>query len=176
MTVFFTADTHFGQGAARGLFKRPFADKDEMDRALIDQWNEAVGHDDTVWHLGDVAVRQKPERIDELLALLNGHKHLIPGNNDGAYVREHRAWASVAEYREIDVDGTLVVLCHYALRTWRDQHKKSWNLHGHSHTRLKPLTRQQDVGVDAFPYRPVTFGEIEAGRRRGRGGNDVQPA
>jgi len=36
------------------------------------------------------------------------------------------------------------------------------NLHGHSHGRLKPQTRQRDVGVDAWDFRPVRLEQILA--------------
>ncbi|MGI4796390.1 MAG: hypothetical protein ACRYF2_17715 [Janthinobacterium lividum] len=55
-----------------------------MDRALVDAWNATVGVDDTVWHLGDFAVRH-PDPAG-LLAELNGTKHLLFGNNDPAEV------------------------------------------------------------------------------------------
>ncbi len=38
--------------------------------------------------------------------------------------------------------------------------KKSINLHGHSHGRLKLLPRQFDVGVDAQSLKPVTLQNI----------------
>ncbi len=38
--------------------------------------------------------------------------------------------------------------------------KKSINLHGHSHGRLKPMPRQFDVGVDARGLRPVSLVDI----------------
>jgi calcineurin-like phosphoesterase family protein len=37
------------------------------------------------------------------------------------------------------------------------------NLHGHSHGRLRPFTRQHDVGVDARGFRPVSLAEILGG-------------
>lgn len=166
MTVFFTADHHFGQGAARGLFQRPFADTAAMDAAMVARWNATVGAADTVWHLGDLAIRFPPDRVAALLAALAGTKHLIAGNNDGAATREAAGWASVAEFAEIVVDDTPLTLCHYALRVWHGQAKGAWNLHGHSHGRLRPLTRQADVGVDARDFRPVTLAEIRAARAR----------
>ena len=171
MTIFFTADHHFGQGAARGLFKRPFADTAAMDEAMVARWNAAVGPADTVWHLGDLAIRFSRDRVEALLASLNGAKHLIAGNNDPAATREATGWASVAEFHETEVDGTAVVLCHYALRVWNGQGKAAWNLHGHSHGRLRPLTRQADVGVDTFDFRPVTLDAIKRARRRGPRGD-----
>ena len=55
MTVFFTADTHFGDHRTINIQRRPFATVDETDALLIANWNGVVGLDDTVWHLGDVA-------------------------------------------------------------------------------------------------------------------------
>lgn len=168
MTVFFTADHHFGQGAARGLFKRPFADVAEMDDAMRARWNATVAAGDTVWHLGDLAIRHDRARVEALLATLNGTKHLVAGNNDPPATREAAGWASVQDFVEFVLAGTTLVLCHYALRVWNAQGKGAWNLHGHSHGRLAPLTRQADVGVDAWAFRPVTFDEITSARRRGR--------
>jgi len=165
IATFFTADTHFGHAGARGLYRRPFADVAEMDGALVRRWNAVVRAEDTVWHLGDFAVRH-PDPAG-LLAGLHGTKHLVPGNNDTAAVRALAGWASVCPLVELEVDGTPLVLCHYALRTWPGQGKGALNLHGHSHGRLKPLPRQFDVGVDARDYRPVQVGELRP--RRGAG-------
>ncbi len=95
---------------------------------------------------------------------LPGRKHLVTGNNDPAAVTALPGWASVQPYAEITVDSTALVLCHYAFRTWRDMGRGAWNLHGHSHGRLKPLPRQADAGVDAWQFRPVTLAEIIAQR------------
>ncbi len=158
--IFFTADTHFGHGGARGLYRRPFASTAEMDRVLVERWNETVGDNDEVWHLGDVALGPKPDVVAALLAGLRGRKHLIRGNNDGAAVCGLPAWASVADLATLDLDGVSVTLCHYALRSWPGQAKGSVNLHGHSHGRLEPLRRQYDVGVDARAFRPVTLAAL----------------
>ena len=124
-----------------------------MDRALIQAWNATVGPEDTVWHLGDFAVRH-PDPAG-VLAALNGTKHLVFGNNDPAEIRAHPGWASVGGLVELVVDQTKLILCHYALRTWPGLAKGALNLHGHSHGRLKPMTRQFDVGVDARGFKPV---------------------
>jgi calcineurin-like phosphoesterase family protein len=165
MTVFFTSDTHFGHGGALGLYRRPFASVAAMNEALVERWNETVGPDDMVWHLGDFAIRQRPEVVEELLARLHGRKQLVAGNNDPPATRELRGWESVQSYLEIEVDGVSLVLCHYPFRSWRGMAKGWVNLHGHSHGRLKPLPRQFDVGVDVWDFRPVTLDEILHRRR-----------
>jgi calcineurin-like phosphoesterase family protein len=165
MAVFFTSDTHFGHGGALGLYRRPFASVAAMNEALVARWNETVGPDDVVWHLGDFAIRQRPAVVAELLARLNGRKHLVAGNNDPPATAELDGWESVQPYVEITAEGVSLVLCHYPFRSWRGIGKGWLNLHGHSHGRLKPLPRQFDVGVDVWGFRPVTLGEILDTRR-----------
>ena len=167
--MLFTADTHFGHGGALGLFRRPFPSVAAMDEALVEAWNAAVTPGDTVWHLGDFAVRPKPERLADLLARLNGTRHLIVGNNDGEAARACAGWASTRDYAEItdEATGRRLVLCHYPLRSWNGMHRGAVNLHGHSHGRLAPtMTRQFDVGVDVRDFRPVTLATLLAGRRQ----------
>src|SRR5437660_153998 len=118
MTVWFTADTHFGHGGALGRFKRPFRSVAEMDEALIARWNDRVAAYDEVWHLGDFAYRMPADRTAALLARLNGLKHLVTGNNDGADTVNLTGWASVQAYREMELEGSRLVLCHYPFRTW----------------------------------------------------------
>ena len=127
---------------------------------MIERWNGAVQPDDEVWHLGDFAVRQSIERVKLLLRALNGHKHLLVGNNDDAAVSECDEWHSVQAYAEMTIDGVRLVLCHYPFRTWRDMGRGAINLHGHSHGRLKPLPRQDHVGVDVCGFRPVCLADI----------------
>lgn len=169
MTVFFTSDTHFGHGGALGLFRRPFTSVAEMDETLIRRWNETVGPADEVWHLGDFAIRQPARRMAEILDALAGRKHLITGNNDGEETVRLPGWASVRPYAEITLDGVRLVLCHYPFRSWNGMGKGALDLHGHSHGGLAPLTRQVDVGVDVWEFRPVTLAELRRPRRRRAG-------
>ena len=160
MSVYFTSDHHFGHAAARSFYRRPFTSIDEIDRVMIDRWNAVVGTSDEVWHPGDFAVRQSPERVAALLRVLNGQKHLVSGNNDDAAVTNCDGWQSVQPYAEVTVDGARLVLCHYPFRTWHDMGKGAINLHGHSHGKLKPLPRQFDVGVDVRDFQPAQLAEI----------------
>ena len=164
MAVFFTSDHHFGDHRVLNLYPRPFATVGEMDAAMIAAWNAAVGEEDEVWHLGDFA--RTARRAAEVLAQLNGRKHLVVGNNDPT-PEQVPGWASVSPYAEMETDGVRLVLCHYPFRSWNGMHRGSLNLHGHSHGRMKPLPRQLDVGVDVHGYRPISFAAaVEAARGR----------
>ena len=167
MTVFFTADTHWGHGGARALYRRPFATAAACDAAMEARWNELVGPADEVWHLGDVAVGPKPAAVAARLRTLHGRKHLVRGNNDADAVLALPEWASVHELVRFELDGRALTLCHYPLRTWPGAGRGGLDLHGHSHGRLAPLPGQFDVGVDARAFRPVTLAELLAERRRG---------
>ncbi|WP_181700372.1 metallophosphoesterase family protein [Chthonobacter albigriseus] len=166
MAVYFTSDTHFGDPRVLRIDRRPFPDLASHDAALIEAWNETVGPDDEVWHLGDFCLAKPAERASTLLSRLNGRKHLIIGNNDGPSTLENPAWASVGHYRELELDGTHLVLCHYPFRTWNHMGKGWIDLHGHSHGKLKPMPRQFDVGVDVFGFRPVPLPAILSSRTR----------
>lgn len=165
MAVLFTSDTHFGDPRVLRIDRRPYSSIPEHDAALVARWNEAVGPADEVWHLGDFALGPPPERIAELLRALNGAKHLIVGNNDGPGTLAQPGWTSVQHYAELRLDGVQLVLCHYAFRTWNRMGRGVINLHGHSHGRLKPMTRQFDVGIDVFGG-PVTLETILGSRGR----------
>lgn len=73
--ILFTADTHWGHQACLGPrlgLNRPFATIEEHDETLIARWNEAVGLDDAVWHLGDFCHRCPEDRTRSIFARLNG--------------------------------------------------------------------------------------------------------
>ena len=158
--MYFTADTHFGHAGALALYRRPFPSVEAMNRAMVERWNETVGPDDVVWHLGDFALRTPVEAAATLLRALNGRKHLITGNNDPPAIASLPEWKSVQPFLELTVEGRRLVLCHYALRTWNGMAKGALNLHGHSHGRLKPMPRQIDVGVDVWNFRPLALGQL----------------
>ena len=46
--IYFIADTHFGHENVIKFCDRPFACADEMNEALISNWNERVNGNDTV--------------------------------------------------------------------------------------------------------------------------------
>lgn len=94
MTVWFTADQHFGHArllelsAARG---REFSSIGEHDARLVAGWNEVVAPDDTVWVLGDVDMHGKAHSLG-LVSQLCGTKILVAGNHDAAWAGVRDGW------------------------------------------------------------------------------------
>ena len=55
MKVFMISDTHFGDERILRYENRTFSSVEEMDKAIIENWNQVVGEEDMVFHLGDVS-------------------------------------------------------------------------------------------------------------------------
>lgn len=184
---FFTSDTHFGHANIIKYCDRPFKDVPHMNEILVQNWNDVVGPDDTVFHLGDVAMG-KWEDWDKSLSRLNGHKHLIIGNHDRLFqeTNQHRLQRWYAEYDKYFEtstnagsvtlsDGTLVYMSHFPytgdshdgdrFESERLSDDGTILLHGHTHSnswvsRSAAGTLQVHVGVDAHGYTPVSEDEV----------------
>lgn len=165
MTKFYTSDTHFGHSNIIKYCNRPFASADEMDDALIARWNDVVGPQDEVWHLGDFSMSNDAAYLKSVFRRLNGRKFLVRGNHDQPHVLS-LPWNGPVEHMAFIVDeGQRIVLCHYAMRVWHRMNRKAISLYGHSHGTLPGNSMSLDVGVDCWDFRPVTLDEI---RRRMR--------
>lgn len=173
--IYFTSDTHFGDPRVLRIDRRPFRNMLDHDAALISNWNSRVSPEDEVWHLGDFA-SGRAGFAEQLLSQLNGRKRLVIGNNDPVETTSALGWSSVQHYAELVVEGQRLILCHYPFRTWNQMGRRSINLHGHSHGRLKPMLRQFDVGVDARDLHPATLAEISAKNTRASSRHEAEHA
>lgn len=160
MSVYFTADTHFSHNNIIKYSNRPFASKFEMNSKLMENWNTKIAQYDTVYHIGDFCFADEKEG-QSILDRLNGKKHLVIGNHDKVGAKLN-GWESVEPYKEINVDGQFIVLCHYAMRVWNKSHHGAWMLYGHSHGSLPddPAALSIDVGVDCHGYMPLNMSDI----------------
>ena len=165
--IWFTSDQHYGHKNIIRFCNRPFADIDEHDEALIENYNACVQPGDTVYLLGDFCLGANP---DSIFNRLNGNKHLILGNHDREKKLKHLPWAWIKRIYELKIDRkTLIVLCHFAMRRWNKSHHGSIHLYGHSHGSLEDYGKSTDVGVDAWDYKPVhldTILEMMKGRTK----------
>ena len=137
MTIRYIADMHFDYDSIIAYDNRPFDSVEEMNEALIANWNRVVTDpEDLTWILGDFCSGDA-ERWCELLSRLNGRKALILGNHDDPSVLNVEAVRAqledVAEYREITDQGRHVVLCHYPILAFRDHYFGWYHLYGHVH-------------------------------------------
>jgi calcineurin-like phosphoesterase family protein len=161
--IWFTADTHYLHANIIRYTGRPFDNADEMDEALIYNWNSVVGVSDVVYHLGDFAFGRgsTPEKITGIINRLHGQINLIPGNHD-----RDKKIKNISRLRVVDSIYTIkpakmkITLCHWPMMSWPGSHKGSWHLFGHVHGKLETESLSFDVGVDANNYTPVHLDDV----------------
>ncbi len=136
---FYISDLHFGHRNVISFDHRPFADREEMDRFLIELWNGRVNNDDEVYVIGDFAYRNHEDEV-WYLKQLKGRKHLVVGNHDRRLLANERAmkyFETVDKIMGITdlVEGrkTDIVLCHYPMAEWYKSGYGSWHIFGHIH-------------------------------------------
>lgn len=83
--IWFTSDLHLGHRAVINFQDRPFGTVEEMNEALIKNWNFLVAKNDTVYILGDISHRCPVEEVNAMISKLKGKKILIRGNHDKEY-------------------------------------------------------------------------------------------
>lgn len=164
------SDTHFYHANIVKYCGRP-----ENHTELIEaNWRHLVQPEDTILHLGDLAMGKSSD-AQALLKSLPGNKLYIRGNHD------HKAphW-----YREAGFtfagdgtgsnghplgsilwtapDGTKVLFTHYPHRQWF--HDWDINVHGHIHNNgHSPETPDRDyrnVSVEVLDYKPVRLRDV----------------
>lgn len=159
MTIYFTSDLHLGHKNIIRLSNRPFGSVEEMDDAIIYNYNSVVKPGDTVYDLGDWCFKNPKvyiERFNVLPIRIKGsHDHdLKEGVAPRMLVIEPKGL--VDEYG----NQITITLCHYAMRSWEKSHYGSWHLYGHHHGLLEPFGMSFDVGVDCWDYYPVSLERI----------------
>ena len=155
-SVFLVSDTHFGHaGVCRfmrndGVTKlRPFEDPAEMDEFMVKAWNERVGKNDKVYHLGDVVINRKSLGI---MRRLNGDKVLIRGNHDIFRDDEYRQ-----HFRELRAYHVLngMILSHIPLHE-ASLGRFGVNIHGHLHANRVMKAK----GIN-YPTGEIIYSETE---------------
>lgn len=150
---FFTADEHYGHANIIRYCDRPFGSVEVMDEELIRRHNSVVKSGDAVIHAGDFTLRDKVFAWNTI-ARLNGSHFFLVGSHDRWLPK------NTPYILENTINGVFMVVCHYAMRTWRKSHYNSIHLYGHSHGRLDPIGKQWDIGVDNNNFYPLSFDDI----------------
>jgi len=183
--IWFTSDQHMWHA---NILKynpnRAYATVEEMNEAIVRNWNSVVKQGDTVYCLGDFSFA--PRSIELYSRRLQGIKKLVPGNHDVIHpankkfkqavkqgkLRELRqvyidnGWELLSEIGEtLEIPGVAIVnLNHmpYDTQDARYQDYKPfddgrWLLHGHTHSLNKQKGRMIHVGVDAWDCTPVSL-------------------
>ena len=169
--IFITSDTHFGHDREFIYGPRGFKSVQEADAEIIRRWNEVVGPEDTVYHLGDVMLNDNENGMN-CLRQLNGHIKLIRGNHDtNSRMKlyetldnvEVLGWAEVIKHKKY----SFYLSHHPTLTSNLDDMSplgmRMLNLFGHTHQQTKfhegkPF--MYHVGLDAHDCYPVLLDDV----------------
>lgn len=132
-----------------------FSSVEEMDEAMVENWNRVVGPYDHVYHLGDVVMNPKGLSI---VRRLNGKLRLILGNHDQAPVQKYTEVGFQKIFGSRLVDNML--LTHIPVHQ-TNLGRFPVNLHGHIHQNPSPHGPYINLSVEVIGYTPVAHEEIK---------------
>ncbi|MFC1800926.1 2'-5' RNA ligase family protein [Nanoarchaeota archaeon] len=155
-SIFLTADQHLGHGNIIHYCTRPFIFSkrpQEMDKVLINNWNNVVSKKDTVYFLGDLTCcHQKLNVTNNYLKKLNGKVVFLEGNHDPE--KEYEKY-QILEYKK---HKFLLVHDSKELPIKWD----GWVIHGHTHNNdikkcpfINGEEKRINIGVELTNYHPV---------------------
>ena len=162
-TKFYISDWHYGHKNCLAFDNRPFFTVEEMNQALIDNWNSRVSPEDIVYVLGDMFWCKSSEAIP-VLQQLNGQKFLIKGNhdrcNDSKFLKH---FVKVTEYLEVDDNGRKVVLCHYPMPCFKNHFYGWYHFYGHVHSSFEfNMMEHQKLLMEELYQRPCKMFNVGA--------------
>lgn len=164
--VWLTSDTHLGHQKIIGYCNRPFKYVNDMDSYIITHWNDVIGHNDTVLHLGDVSFYS-----NRYLPYLNGNIHLIKGNHDSKTYNS--LFHGVSDFLYLKIGEFTCFLRHRPV--FPDDKRNTpevtaqeasilnsvdFVIHGHVHNNFLRAGKNINVGVDMWNFRPIHISKL----------------
>ena len=166
--TFFIADTHFGHDAIIRYENRPFANADEQDKILIENWNSVVTDEDEVFLVGDFSAYDK-EKNTEIVNALKGHKILVMGNHDAEDPQYYLDCGIDEVYRFPVLFKGFFLVSHEPL--YLNSNMPYANIYGHVHANpsYKDASGQSFcVSVERLNYTPIPMEGIGAAMAKAR--------
>ena len=152
MKIFVTSDTHFNHKKIIEYTGRPFRTVEDMNEGIITKWNNKVGKEDLIIHLGDFALGNEKE-VKNIKDRLNGTILLLSGNHDHKTIRK-AGFLTIKGNLEL---GNLI-FSHSPL-TKKDIPRGFINIHGHIHE--KESLNGINVSVEKTNYEPLGLEELK---------------
>lgn len=157
----FTSDQHFGHRNIIQYCQRPWNNVDEMNLAIVKNWNNLVSPKDTVYVVGDVFLCSS-QRATEIISQLQGKKILIRGNHDRSIeTMKSVGFAEVHSKLYLKLrDGRTALLSHKPLPWSQFRDEADLLIHGHHHHGDVTNGYRVNACVDLWDYRPFSEDEL----------------
>ena len=171
--VWFTSDLHFWHKNICKYCNRPYESVEEMNEAIIQNWNAVVKDDDIVFVLGDLGFCGI-EKLRDLLSQLKGKIFLIQGNHDSdkvvnklyeeSLIKDYFKLLEVTIISDEECPNQQLTLCHFPMIDWYNKEKGAWMVHGHQHQLPETPScsvMHWDVGLDKNHMTPISFEQLK---------------
>ena len=162
--TWFIGDTHFYHKNIIDYANRPFKSVEDMNKSLIDTWNNRVNKIDRVLVLGDFwfgATRN----CEEILNQLKGYKILIMGNHDTISPNSYLQSGFKEVYRYPILFENFYLLSHYPLYINSNMPYANLFAHVHGNPAYSDYTSQtMCVSIERphMEYGPINFNTVKA--------------
>lgn len=157
--IFITSDLHLDHTNIIKYCKRPFLNTEEMNRTLINNWNNTVRKKDTVYFLGDLAFGKGSKTTDYWFKQLNGKIIFLKGNHD----RSNKI--KFYDNYILEYAGIKFFLIHEPEKAPKDW--DGWIIYGHHHNNhpdkypfMDKKNKIINISIELTKYRPVDINEI----------------
>lgn len=161
MKTYFIADTHFNHSNIIKYCDRPFTGVQDMNTAIIEEWNNVVKKDDIVYHLGDFAFANFKE-VSDFRQQLNGKIFLVLGNHDTYNVKKYYEAGFDKVYDKPILFNEYFLLSHQPL--FLPDKLPYANIYGHVHNDSRYQTCTENsfcVSIERLGYQPINFVELQ---------------
>jgi calcineurin-like phosphoesterase family protein len=160
--IYVVSDLHLEHDNIISYCQRPFNDSVEMNKALINGWNDVLNDEDKIFFLGDFAPFKKIPRITTWMKQLSGNIVTIQGSHDpdGFGIERYI----------LDYGGFSFLLVHAPVSSPKHETAviphdwTGWVIHGHTHNNdminypfINGLKKTINVSVELTGYRPVSL-------------------
>ncbi|WP_161596586.1 metallophosphoesterase [Salinigranum halophilum] len=160
MTRYLISDLHLEHANIIDYCDRPFTDVEEMNEALVDNWNQTVDEDDEVIFVGDLALTRGEDQVCEWIARLNGRLVFIRGNHDS--LRDGIDGLGAHEWYVLSHGDWRFLCTHWPEKVPQDW--DGWVVHGHHHDNhpdqfpfIDPENQRVNVSVELLEYTPLNI-------------------
>lgn len=167
--IFFTSDFHLFHKNVIRFDNRPFKDIYEMHNTIVNNWNEVVHKEDTVYYLGDLTFGSLSE-TKSIVHSLNGKIIFILGNHDKIKnIKAMNRFESVHSYLELRYNKNRYIMFHNPILSFNSIYHGSIHLFGHCHGNLQSIydkhgneltAKRLDVGCMNHNYYPINLNHV----------------
>lgn len=158
-----TLTKYFGHANIIQYCNRPYKSVYHMDECIIKNWNDTVGKNDWVIHLGDFSFQS-----DRYVKKLNGKIILVKGNHDGGQYNKY--FEGVVEFLPVKIAEFNCYMIHTPIDL-EAQYKKGkepdfsvldrydYIICGHVHNKFVVSGKNVNVGIDIWK-KPIHIDEL----------------